>query len=246
MFFSDGVFIVIGAYGSIGSVICSNLKQKNAQVVMAGKNIDKLQSLSSEYDYPFFQLDASNFSQMDSLVEFTLDKFGKLDGVVNCCGSLLLKPAHITSEQDYLNVIQANLTTSFATVRSCSKAMMGQGGSIVLVSSAAAKIGLTNHEGISCAKAGIIGLTLSAAATYAPKKIRVNCVAPGLVDTPLTKSITNNENALKASISMHPLGKIGNSQDIASAILWFLDPVNSWVTGQTIAVDGGLSSLKSR
>lgn len=105
---------------------------------------------------------------------------------------------------------------------------------------------MANHEAIACAKAGIIGLTQSAAATYASKNIRVNCVAPGLVSTGLTKTITNNENALKASVSMHPLGKIGAPDDIASAVVWLLDPANSWITGQTIAVDGGLSSLKTR
>ena len=246
MSFSNSSFIVIGAYGGIGSVVSKILKENGANLLLAGKDASKLEALSNDLNAPFFNLDASDFSQVDSLIEFAIKTFGAIDGIVNCCGSLLLKPAHITSEAEYFSVIQSNLTSSFATIRSGCKAMMGRGGSVVLISSAAAKVGLANHEAIASAKAGIIGLTKSAAATYASKNIRVNCVAPGLINTPLTKSITNNENALKASVSMHPLGKIGSPSDIASAVVWLLDPSNSWITGQTIVVDGGLSSLKTR
>ena len=219
MSFSNSSFIVIGAYGGIGSVVSKTLKENGANLLLAGKDPSKLEVLSNELNTPFFNLDASDFSQVDSLIEFAIKTFGVIDGIVNTCGSLLLKPAHITSEAEYSSVIQSSLTSSFATIRSGCKAMMGRGGSVVLISSAAAKIGLANHEAIACAKAGIIGLT---------------------------KSITNNENALKASVSMHPLGKIGSPSDIASAVVWLLDPANSWITGQTIVVDGGLSSLKTR
>lgn len=246
MAFINSSYLVIGAYSGIGHAVCKSLIQNGASVLLAGKDTGKLENVASFLESPFFSLDASDFTQMDSLVEFAVKTLGKIDGIVNCCGSLLLKPAHITSELEYLSVVQSNLTTAFTTIRSGCRAMMGHGGSVVLISSAAAKIGLANHEAIACAKAGIIGLTQSAAATYASKNIRINCVAPGLVSTGLTKTITNNENALKASVSMHPLGKIGTPDDIASAVVWLLDPANSWITGQTIAVDGGLSSLKTR
>ena len=116
------------------------------------------------------------------------------------------------------------------------------GGSIVLISSAGARVGLVNHEAIAAAKAGILGLALSAAASYASRGIRVNCVAPGLVRTPLTA----NGAALKGSIAMHPLGRIGEPSDVASAIEWFLDPAQSWVTGQVLGIDGGLATLRTR
>ena len=118
------------------------------------------------------------------------------------------------------------------------------GGSIVFVSSAAARRGLANHEAIAAAKAGLIGLTLSAAATYARYSIRVNSVAPGLVRTPLTESITRNEAALRHSTSLHALRRIGEPAEVASAIRWLLDPAQSWVTGQVIGVDGGLASIQ--
>jgi NAD(P)-dependent dehydrogenase (short-subunit alcohol dehydrogenase family) len=124
--------------------------------------------------------------------------------------------------------------------------MMNSGGAIVLVSSAAARVGLANHEAIAAAKAGIIGLTLAAAASYAARGIRVNCVAPGLTETPLTARITANEASRKASEAMHALGRIGRPEEIASAMAWLLDPENSWVTGQVIGVDGGLASVRPR
>jgi NAD(P)-dependent dehydrogenase (short-subunit alcohol dehydrogenase family) len=124
--------------------------------------------------------------------------------------------------------------------------MRSFGGSVVLMSSAAARIGLANHEAIAAAKAGIIGLTLSAAATYAAQGIRVNAVAPGLIDTPMTKRITSNETSLSASVAMHPLGRIGTPDEVAATIEWLLRPESSWITGQVIGVDGGLGVLKTR
>jgi NAD(P)-dependent dehydrogenase (short-subunit alcohol dehydrogenase family) len=116
----------------------------------------------------------------------------------------------------------------------------------VLCATAAARAGFANHEAIAAAKGGVMGLMLSAAATYAPRGIRVNCVAPGLVETPLTARITGNETALEASRAMHALGRIGHPEEVASAIAWLLDPENSWITGQTIGVDGGLGTLRPR
>ncbi len=95
-------------------------------------------------------------------------------------------------------------------------------------------------------KGGVIGLTMSAAATYGPPNIRVNCVAPGLVATPLTSRITQNEASLKASQGMHVFGRIGTPDDVASALAFLLDPANSWITGQVLGGDGGLATARSR
>ena len=124
--------------------------------------------------------------------------------------------------------------------------MKAAGGSVVLVSSCAARIGLSNHEAISAAKAGIEGLVRSAAATYATSKIRFNAVAPGLVATPMSKRITDNEAALKTSVAMHPLGRIAQPEEVARAIRYLLESESDFVTGQVLAVDGGLASLKTR
>ena len=115
-----------------------------------------------------------------------------------------------------------------------------------MVSSVAARRGFANHEAVAAAKAGVIGFALSAAATYASRGLRFNVVAPGLVDTPMTHGLTSNPAILKASESMHPLGRIGKPEDIASTINWLLDEEQSWITGQVFGVDGGMSTLYSR
>lgn len=124
--------------------------------------------------------------------------------------------------------------------------MRSGGGSVVLMSTCAATVGLANHEAIAAAKGGVEGLVRAAAATYAPNAIRINAVAPGLVDTPLAAQITGNDAARKASEAMHPLGRIGDPGEIARVIAFLLDPYSAWITGQTFGVDGGLSRVRPR
>ena len=155
--------------------------------------------------------------------------------------------SHLTTGEEWAHTLNANLTTAFHVLRAAASRMMRSGGgSIVLLSSAVAQRGMINHEAIAAAKAGVVGLAQSAAATYARYNIRVNCVAPGLTRTPLTESLTKNEASLKASAALHPLGRIGEPNEVASAIAWLLNPEQCWVTGQVIAVDGGLSSVQPR
>lgn len=213
--------------------------------MLAGRNAAGLEAIAAETGATPFVLDATRPAEVEAAVAKAVELDGRLDGLANCVGSILLKPAHLTSEEEWDAVVAANLKSAYAAVRAAAR-VMTTGGSIVLVSSAAARLGLANHEAIAAAKAGVIGLTLSAAATYAPKGIRVNAVAPGLVRTPLTARITGNDAALKASTAMHALGRAGEPEEVASAIAWLLDPAQAWVTGQVIGVDGGLATLRSR
>jgi NAD(P)-dependent dehydrogenase (short-subunit alcohol dehydrogenase family) len=112
------------------------------------------------------------------------------------------------------------------------------------MSSAAVSIGLGNHEMIVAAKAGIESMVRSASKTYARKELRFNAIAPSLTNTPLSKNIVNNPISLKASEKMHPVGRIGVPKDISNAIKFLIDPKNNWITGQTLSVDGGMSSTK--
>ena len=243
---SASSYIIFGASGGIGSELCRQLAANGGRLILAGRDEDKLGALAGEVGGTPYPLDATRFDEVDACVEKALESHQRLDGVACCVGSLLLKPAHSTSQEDWGATLAANLTSAFAVLRASARAMLNTGGSIVLVSSAAARLGLANHEAIAAAKAGIIGLTLSAAATYAPRGIRVNCVAPGLVRTPMTTRLTSNDASLKASTAMHALGRIGEPADVASAIEWLLDSKQSWVTGQVLGIDGGLGSVHSR
>jgi NAD(P)-dependent dehydrogenase (short-subunit alcohol dehydrogenase family) len=203
--------------------------------------------LAAELQADAFSLDATDSGAVERCIAEVEKKHSRVDGVVNCAGSLLLKPAHLTTDAEWTAVLGANLNSAFNILRAATTRMMKTGGgSIVLMSSAVARRGMINHEAIAAAKAGVAGLALSAAATYARYNIRVNCVAPGLTRTPLTQVITKNEVSLKMSAAMHPLGRIGEPDEVASAIRWFLSSEQSWVTGQVLAVDGGLSSVQAR
>jgi NAD(P)-dependent dehydrogenase (short-subunit alcohol dehydrogenase family) len=193
---------------------------------------------------PWGTVEATDPDKIDACADAAAAALGGLDGITNCVGSILLKPAHLTSTADWQATIATNLTSAFGCVRAAGRLLKAEGGSVVLVSSAAARVGLANHEAIAAAKAGIMGLVLSAAATYARQKIRFNAVAPGLVRTPLAAGLVASELAEKASIGMHPLGRLGEPGDVARAIVWLLDPAQSWVTAQVIGVDGGLADVK--
>ena len=173
--------VVIGASGGIGSETCRRLRASGCNVLLAGRTEERLRALSQEIDAPYRTVDGSDVADVESCMEYALDQFGTVDGVVNCAGSVLLKPAHLTSPAEWQDTIAANLTSAFCTIRASFKVMRKSGGAIVLMSSAAAQTGLPNHEAIAAAKAGVVGLMRSAAATYASRGIRVNAVAPGLV-----------------------------------------------------------------
>lgn len=240
------VYVILGASGGIGSALARKLANQGARLVLAARPSERLTTLANQLDALAIPTDATRFEEVDQLMSRAVEARGRVDGVACCVGSILLKPAHQTTEEEWLHAVHANLTAAFATVRSAARVMQTHGGSIALCSSAAARMGLTNHEAIAAVKAGIEGLVRSAAATYAGKNIRVNAVAPGLVRTPMTARLTANEASLKVSQGMHPLGRIGEPSDVAAALEWFLHPCQSWVTGQVLGVDGGLGCLRPR
>ena len=242
---TPGGVLVLGASGGIGSALARRLHAAGRPMFLAARREEPLAALAQELGAPYACADARDGAQVAALFERARASLGGLTGAVNAVGSILLKPAARTSDEEFQAVIDQNLKSAFHCLREAAR-IFEAGGSLVLMSSAAARFGLANHEAIAAAKAGVIGLTLSAAATYAPRNIRVNCVAPGLVDTPLAARITANPAALQASTAMHALGRIGRPEDVASAIAWLLNPENSWVTGQVLGVDGGLASLKPR
>jgi 3-oxoacyl-[acyl-carrier protein] reductase len=238
---------IFGATGGIGSALARRLSSAGWRLALCARGRESLEALGAELGAHTEAADATDSKAVENAFSAACEQFGRLDGVVNCAGSLLLKPAHLTTPEEWAQTLNVNLSTAFHVLRAANSRMMRTGrGSIVLMASAVALRGMINHEAIAAAKAGVVGLAQSAAATYARYNIRVNCVAPGLIRTPLTASLTTNESTPRASVALHPLGRIGEPEEVASAIAWFLAPENSWVTGQVLAVDGGLSRLQPR
>lgn len=243
---SGSVHLVIGATGGIGEALCERLAKRGDSLLLAARDAERLGALAERTGGEPFPTDARDPSSVDAAVARAVERFGRLDGAVNLVGSILLKPAHLTRPAEWDEVVAVNLGSAFHLVRGAIPALRKAGGSVVLMSSAAAGVGLVNHEAIAAAKAGVEGLVRSAAATYAGQRIRVNAVAPGLVRTPLSERLTRTPASLEASEAMHPLGRIGEPEEVASAIAWLLDAENGFVTGQVIGVDGGLATLRGR
>lgn len=242
------VMVIVGGAGGIGSAVARKLQARGCQLVITGRNAERLAEVAAETGAQTFPLDARDSAAVDALMQSVQTSHGRVDGLVNCAGSILLKPAHSITDQEFADTLATNLTTAFNLLRAAARLMMKQagGGSIVLCSSVAARRGLVNHEAIAAAKAGVEGLALAAAASYARFGVRVNCVAPGLTRTELTRALTQNETIAKLSAALHPLGRIGEPAEVASAICWLLDAEQKWVTGQVIGVDGGLGQVQAR
>lgn len=230
--------LVIGATGGIGRELCSRLKGQGANLHLVARDEASLSDLATSLNAKWTAADVTDPEQVKNIFQ----ECETPDGVVLSVGSVMLKPAHRLKDDEWHSTLHKNLHSAFYVVRSSTKAMMKQGGSIVLISTSAAQIGFANHEAIAAAKLGVEGLARSTAASYSNRNIRVNVVAPGLVDTPLTKMIMNHAPTLEASRKMHSLGRIGTPEDIAHAIQFLLE--SNWITGQTLTVDGGLSGIK--
>jgi 3-oxoacyl-[acyl-carrier protein] reductase len=237
---------ILGATGTIGRALAHRLTRRGDRVLLVGRNEETLSALSGQIEQPYATADLSSSQSLEEVLRNGCDLSGGLHAIVNCVGSLLLKPAHTTTDEEFRQIVETNLCTAFSTVRAGAKLLRDEGGSIVLFASAAAEIGIANHEAIAAAKAGVIGLARSAAATYASSNIRVNVVSPGLIRTEMTRQVWENSAAAAASSRMHALGRLGEPEHVASLVDWLLNPENSWITGQVIGIDGGLGHVLSR
>jgi NAD(P)-dependent dehydrogenase (short-subunit alcohol dehydrogenase family) len=241
-------YAIIGATGGIGSALSRRLADAGARLALGARGADRLESLRGSLPGAHFArtVDASSTEQTVAFARAAAAELGRLDGIACCVGSIILKPADRTSDEEFEATLRQNLWPAFGAIRAAAGAMRDAGGSVLLFATAAALTGLPNHEAIAAAKGAVIALARSAAATYAPRGIRINVIAPGLVDTPAAAGILASEPARRASEAMHPLGRIGTPEDIAPLAAHLLSDEASWITGQVMGVDGGLATLRGR
>ncbi|MGJ8649011.1 MAG: SDR family NAD(P)-dependent oxidoreductase [Opitutaceae bacterium] len=238
------LFVIGGVTGGIGSALARRLIKDGHRVAGFARDEARLNALSSEIALSTACCNISSASVIEEQLTEFVETLGPIDGYIHAIGSILLKPAHLTSEEAWLETLHTNLSSAFYGLRAATKLMMKQGhGTCLFFSTAAAQTGLANHEAIAAAKGGIEAMVRSAAATYSNRGLRINAIAPSLTDTPLAKPIIGSEQALEFSKKMHPLGEIGDADHVASLAQWLLSEEARFVTGQTFVIDGGLSSI---
>ncbi len=220
-----------GSYG-IGLPLVKILN-KDFNVYVACRTNDQLQSENIN----FIKFDALNDEFDNSLIP------DEIHGFVYLPGSINLRPFKGLSIEAFKQDLEINLISLIKVLKTVMPKLMASNySSIVLMSTVAVQRGMPFHSSVSASKGAIEGLTKSLAAEYAPK-IRVNAVAPSIVDTPLANRFLNNDLKIEKPAQKHPLKRVGNSTDIAETINFLLSEKSSWMTGQVIGVDGGTSTL---
>ena len=224
-------FCFAGASSQIAIETAKLLRQENNYVIGLS-NKSKIEA----YD-EFHQVNNYNFGTFPKIEN-------QLNGLVYFPGTINLKPFHRLSEKDFENDMQINAMGAAACIQAYLPNLKeSASASVVLISTVAVQVGMPFHASIAMSKGAIEGLTRSLAAEFSPH-IRVNCIAPSLLETPLGEKFINTLDKYEASVKRNPLKKIGKASDIANMVEFLLSEKSSWITGQILAVDGGINSIK--
>lgn len=228
-------YLIVGGTSGIGLETTKLLSKENRAIVIS-RTKSNLEGLSN---VEFFSADVTKSAE-----EFPQTN-EPMHGLVYCPGSINLKPLKSLKIEDFQNDFEINLLGAVKVINKYYNNLKEAGkSSIVLFSTVAVQTGMQYHASIASAKGAVEGFTRSLAAEFAPN-IRVNCIAPSITSTPLAEKLLNNETKLKSSEDRHPLKRIGNAKEIAEAVAFLLSDSSSFITGQVLKIDGGISSIKS-
>ena len=237
--------LVTGASGGIGSAVAVALAQKGYNLVLHyNSNEEAAQAVAQKVleagaEARIYKADVSDYAQAGELVRFTLQTFGSIDALINNAGitkdNLLLR----MKEEDFDRVLNVNLKGAFNMVSNAAKSMLRQrSGSIINVSSVVGIVGNVAQVNYVSAKAGLIGMTKACAKEMAARGIRVNAVAPGYIETEMTTVLSDEvKGKMLANI---PLGRYGQPEDVANAIVFLCSDEAAYITGQVLVIDGGM------
>jgi len=234
--FSNKNILVVGASSGAGLELLSRLTGAGARVTVWGRHEP---SGTDPAGYGYSPVDATR-----ALAEQNPQVPDPLHGVVYCPGTLNLGSFARLTEEQFLADFNLNALGAVRVLQHCLRSFAPTGASVVLFSTVAVQLGLTFHASVAAAKGAVEGLVRALAAELAPKKIRVNAVAPSLTDTPLAAGLLSTAEKRSKADQRHPLGRIGTPGDLASAVEFLLSDRSGWITGQILGVDGGYGSLR--
>lgn len=240
------IAVVTGASRGIGRAIAIKLAELNAEVIVnfsgspnkAEETVELIRSRGGKAEA--VKCDVSDFEEVGRLYKMLIGKYGKIDILVNNAGITRDGLIMAMSEEDYDTVLNTNLKGAFNTIRHFSRSLMKNKDSrIINISSVSGIMGNKGQANYSASKAGLIGLTKSAARELAGRGVCVNAVAPGFIETDMTNNMP--ETARTGAIGMIPMGHMGSSEDVAEVVAFLAGPGGAYITGQVIPVDGGMS-----
>ena len=232
----DKNIVIVGASSGIGLAAAELLGSQGAKLFTISRTEPDLPP-SLQFEHITHDILEDEFPN-DQLPE-------KIDALIYCPGSINLKPFRSLSVDTFREDYEINVIGAVKAIKAALKPMKKADGtpSVVLFSTVAVQQGMAFHGSVSAAKGAVEGLTRSLAAELSPK-IRVNCIAPSLVNTPLASQILSSDERIEASNKRHPLNRIGQAEDIAQMVAFLASEQSSWMTGQVLGVDGGLSRLR--
>lgn len=236
-------FLIFGAHGGIGMAIARQLKVAGHDLHLSGRNAERLSEIAGELGASHTVADVLEDGAIARVVKEAGDD---LAGLVYAVGTINLKPVGRLSDDDFITDFKLNAFGAAKAIQAAQAALKaGNGGSVLLFSTVAVQQGFAAHASVSMAKGAVEGLVRASAAELAPH-IRVNAIAPSLVDTPLAASMTGSEQMAKAIAGMHAIPRLGQPEDMAALAEVLLTDKGGWITGQVIGVDGGRSSLRTK
>jgi NAD(P)-dependent dehydrogenase (short-subunit alcohol dehydrogenase family) len=226
-------YLIVGGSSGIGLQLVQNLSINN-RVFATFCNSQPAEISNVTY---------SHLNVLDEQLDLTFVP-DTIDGIVYCVGAINLKPFARISEADFIADYRKQVGGAIRIIQNIlPKLKLSENPSIVLFSTVAVQLGFPFHSMVASSKGAIEGLTKALAAELAPK-IRVNCIAPSITDTPLAANLLNTEEKIAANAQRHPLKKIGEPKDLANMAEFLLSENSAWITGQILHVDGGMSTLK--
>ncbi|WP_380785664.1 3-oxoacyl-[acyl-carrier-protein] reductase [Sphingomonas sp. R86521] len=236
--------LVTGASGGIGSEIAKALAAQGARLAVSGSNADKLEAFRASLggDHVALPCDLSDGAAVDALVPQAVAALGRLDILVNNAGVTRDNLAMRMKDEEWDTVIRVNLEAAFRLIRAAAKPMMkARFGRVVSITSVVGQTGNPGQANYAASKAGLVGMSKALAQELASRNITVNCVAPGFIASAMTDALPETQKvALTARI---PAGKLGEGADVAAAVVYLASREASYVTGQTIHVNGGMAMV---
>ncbi len=234
--------LITGASGGIGRALARRLTSQGHRVAAVGRDADRLADVAATLRVA---ADTTTPEGAAMAVAACQEAFGAPPTwLAHCVGSTLIAPLHRTRAEACREVIRVNLDSAVFMLQAWIAALKGEPGAAVFASSVVARIGVANHEAIAAAKGGVEALVRSAAATYASQGLRVNAVAPGMTETPLTAGMLKMPALREGAGRQYPLGGVQTADQVADVMAWLLGDGAARLTGQVIPVDGGFTTVR--